>query len=124
MVFELLFTASLERLAQIRPREYHVIVGVVAFCETITAELEVTLIMSRVNYRQDMPPKGGYEAFRFSRHLPKRGPNGTAIMLGGVAVMAFGFYVIKKTNEERRWYSCIENLVHYTSQACSLDYPS
>lgn len=63
--------------------------------------------MSRVNYRQDMPPKGGYEAFRFSRHLPRRGPNGTAIMLGGVAVMAFGFYVIKKTNEERRWCNCI-----------------
>lgn len=75
-----------------------------------------------MNYRQDMPPRGGYEAFRFSRHLPKRGPNGTAIMLGGVAVMAFGFYVIKKTNEERRWCSC--NLVQYTSQACSLGCPS
>ena len=58
--------------------------------------------MAGVNYRQDMPPKGGYDAFRFSRHLPKRGPNGTVVMLGGVAVMAFGFYVIKKTNEERR----------------------
>ena len=55
-----------------------------------------------MNYRQDMPPKGGYEPFRFSRHLPNRGPNGTVIMLGGVAVMAVGFYAIKKTNEERR----------------------
>lgn len=55
-----------------------------------------------VNYRQDMPPKGGYQTFRFSRHLPNRGPSGTIIMLGGAAVMAFGFYVIKKTNEERR----------------------
>lgn len=57
---------------------------------------------SGVHYRQDMPPRGGYEPFRFSRHLPKRGPNGTVIMLGGVAVMGLGFYAIKKTNEERR----------------------
>lgn len=60
-------------------------------------------IMAGVKYKQDMPPKGGYEPFRFSRHLPNRGPNGTIIMLGGVAVMGLGFYVIKKTNEERRY---------------------
>ena len=59
--------------------------------------------MSRMNYRQDMPPQGGYEAFRISRNLPKRGPSGTVTILGGVAVMAFGFYVIKRTNENRRW---------------------
>ena len=55
-----------------------------------------------MNYRQDMPPKGGYEPFRFSRHLPNRGPSGSVIMLGGIAVMGLGFYVIKRTNEERR----------------------
>lgn len=59
--------------------------------------------MAGVGYKQDMPPKGGYEPFRFSRHLPNRGPSGTVIMLGGVAVMWVGFYLIKKTNEERRW---------------------
>ena len=69
--------------------------------------------MAGVNYRQDMPPRGGYEPFRFSRHLPTRGPSGTVIMLGGVAVMGFGFYLIKKTNEERRsqcyqHYCCVE----------------
>lgn len=87
-------------------------------------------LMAGVNYRQDMPPKGGYEAFRFSRHLPKRGPNGTVIMLGGVAVMGFGFYVIKKTNEERRCSSscdCIREpsaALLSTFLACSLGYLS
>ena len=58
--------------------------------------------MAGVGYRQDMPPKGGYEPFRFARHLPNRGPRGSVIMVGGVAAMALGFYIIKKTNEERR----------------------
>jgi len=58
--------------------------------------------MAEVSYKQDMPPKGGYAKFRYSRNVPRRGPSGTAIMLGGVAVMAAGFYVIKRTNEERR----------------------
>lgn len=71
--------------------------------------------MAGVNYRQDMPPKGGYEPFRFSRHLPNRGPSGTVIMLGGVALMGLGFYIIKKTNEERR-FSIIfvySKMLHY-----------
>ena len=66
--------------------------------------------MASVNYRQDMPPKGGYEPFRFSRHLPTRGPSGTVIMLGGVVVMGIGFYLIKKTNEERRCVYCLSAL--------------
>ena len=65
--------------------------------------LPLAAAMAGVNYRQDMPPKGGYQAFKYSRNLQSRGPNGTVIMLGGVALMAFGFYVIKKTNEERRY---------------------
>lgn len=59
--------------------------------------------MTGMKYKQDMPPQGGYEPFRISRHLPKRGPSGAVTILGGVAVMAFGFYMIKRTNQERRY---------------------
>ena len=59
--------------------------------------------MAGIGYRQDMPPKGGYATFKYTHNIPRRGPSGLAIMLGGVAVMAAGFYVVKKTNEERRY---------------------
>ncbi|KAJ3975247.1 GRIM-19 [Lentinula raphanica] len=43
-------------------------------------------------YRQDMPPPGGFEAVKYKRNLPFRGP-GALVILGGVAaISAFGFY--------------------------------
>lgn len=53
-------------------------------------------------YKQDLPPKGGYPKIQYARNLPKRGPSGLVIMLGGVAVMAVGLYVVGRTNKERR----------------------
>ena len=53
-------------------------------------------------YKQDMAPKGGYPEIKIARNLPKRGPSGLVTMLGGVAVMSFGFYMIAKTNRQRR----------------------
>ena len=58
--------------------------------------------MAEIPYHQDMAPKGGYPGIRIERNLPKRGPSGLAIMLGGVATMAFGFYMIGRTNKQRR----------------------
>ena len=52
--------------------------------------------------KQELPPKGGYPAIEYSRNLPKRGPSGLMIFVGGAAVMAFGFYHVIKGNR-RRW---------------------
>lgn len=45
-------------------------------------------------YKQDLPPAGGYPKIHIARNLPKRGPSGLVMMLGGVAVMTAGLYVV------------------------------
>ena len=54
-------------------------------------------------HKQDMAPKGGYPEIKIARNLPKRGPSGLVVMLGGVAVMSLGFAVIQRTNKQRRY---------------------
>jgi NADH dehydrogenase (ubiquinone) 1 alpha subcomplex subunit 13 len=49
-----------------------------------------------------MPRKGGFPALDFQRNIPKRGPSGVALFLGGAAVMAFGFSRIIYGNQHRR----------------------
>ena len=58
--------------------------------------------MAEIPYQQDLAPKGGYPEIKWARNLPKRGPSGLVIMLGGIATMAVGFYFVAKTNRERR----------------------
>lgn len=53
-------------------------------------------------YKQDLPPAGGYPKIHIARNLPKRGPSGLVMMLGGVAVMTAGLYVVGRSNRERR----------------------
>ena len=67
--------------------------------------------MAATTYKQDMAPKGGYPEINYVRNLPKRGPPGWAIMLGGVAVMSFGFLVVARANQRRR-YMCMYESVH------------
>ncbi|KAJ6515558.1 GRIM-19 [Mycena sanguinolenta] len=55
-----------------------------------------------VNYRQDLPPAGGFETVKYKRNLPLRGP-GALVILGGVtALCGFGFYRLGLGNIERR----------------------
>jgi len=58
--------------------------------------------MAEIPYQQDLAPKGGYPEIKWARNLPKRGPSGLMIMLGGIATMAVGFFFVAKTNKERR----------------------
>jgi hypothetical protein len=54
------------------------------------------------DFHRDMPPAGGFEAVRYKRNLPLRGPSGLAI-LGGVTVLcAYGFYRVGMGNIEKR----------------------
>ncbi|KIM46419.1 hypothetical protein M413DRAFT_441512 [Hebeloma cylindrosporum] len=53
-------------------------------------------------YRQDMPPAGGFEALKYKRNLPLRGPGAYAIPGGVTAICAFGFWRLGKGNLERR----------------------
>ncbi|XP_006456821.1 GRIM19 NADH ubiquinone oxidoreductase [Agaricus bisporus var. bisporus H97] len=55
-----------------------------------------------VPYRQDMPPSGGFEAIKYKRNLPFRGPGGLAILGGVTAICAYGFYRVGKGNLEKR----------------------
>ena len=58
--------------------------------------------MADIPFRQDSAPKGGYPEIDFRRHLPRRGPSGLVIMLGGLAAMGVGFFFVIKDNRERR----------------------
>lgn len=50
-----------------------------------------------------MPPPGGFEAVKYKRNLPFRGP-GALVILGGVAaVSAFGFYRYGQGALEKRY---------------------
>ncbi|KAL7282570.1 hypothetical protein ACG7TL_004041 [Trametes sanguinea] len=50
----------------------------------------------------DMPPPGGFEAIKYKRNLPLRGPSGLVILGGVTAVCAYGFYRVGKGNLEKR----------------------
>ena len=52
--------------------------------------------------RRDMPPPGGFEAVKYKRNLPFRGPSGLVILGAVTAVCAYGFYRVGKGNLERR----------------------
>lgn len=52
-----------------------------------------------------MPPPGGFDAIRYKRNLPLRGPSGLVILGGVTAVCAYGFYRVGKGNLEKR---CVE----------------
>ncbi|KAF8827089.1 hypothetical protein HHX47_DHR5001076 [Lentinula edodes] len=54
-------------------------------------------------YRQDMPPPGGFEAVKYKRNLPFRGPGALAILGGVAAISAFGFYRYGQGALEKRW---------------------
>ena len=49
-----------------------------------------------------MPPAGGFEAVKYKRNLPVKGPGAYAILGGVTAICAYGFYRIGKGNLERR----------------------
>ncbi|TFY74988.1 hypothetical protein EWM64_g9024 [Hericium alpestre] len=51
---------------------------------------------------RDMPPPGGFEAIKYKRNLPFRGPSGLAILGGVTAVCVYGFYRLGKGNIEKR----------------------
>ncbi|EGO02024.1 B16.6 subunit of GRIM-19, NADH:ubiquinone oxidoreductase [Serpula lacrymans var. lacrymans S7.3] len=55
-----------------------------------------------LQYRQDMPPPGGFEAVKYKRNLPFRGPSGLVILGAVTAVCAYGFYRVGKGNLEKR----------------------
>jgi hypothetical protein len=52
-----------------------------------------------------MPPAAGFEAVRYKRNLPLRGPSGLAILGGVTALCAYGFYRIGMGNIEKRYVS-------------------
>ncbi|KAF9238755.1 GRIM-19 [Melanogaster broomeanus] len=49
-----------------------------------------------------MPPPGGFEAVKYKRNLPFRGPSGLVILGAVTTVCAYGFYRVGKGNLERR----------------------
>ncbi|KAF5359023.1 hypothetical protein D9758_004855 [Tetrapyrgos nigripes] len=43
-------------------------------------------------FKQDMPPPGGFEAVKYKRNLPFRGPGALVFLGGALLVSGFGFY--------------------------------
>ncbi|EMD40485.1 hypothetical protein CERSUDRAFT_111080 [Gelatoporia subvermispora B] len=58
--------------------------------------------MSSTQFRQDMPPPGGFNAIKYKRNLPFRGPSGLVILGGVTAVCTYGFYRVGRGNIEKR----------------------
>ena len=65
-----------------------------------------------------MPPAGGFEAIKYKRNLPFRGPSGLVILGGVTAVCAFGFYRLGQGNLEKRCVASCHFVIH--SALCSL----
>ena len=49
-----------------------------------------------------MPPAGGFEAVKYKRNLPLRGPGGLVVLGGVTAICAYGFYRLGQGNREKR----------------------
>ena len=56
----------------------------------------------RLTVYRDMPPQGGFDAIKYKRNLPFRGPGGVAILGGVTAICAYGFYRVGQGNLEKR----------------------
>ncbi len=57
-----------------------------------------------------MPPPGGFEAVKYKRNLPFRGPSGVVILGAVTAVCVYGFYRVGLGNLERRYVEvCVES---------------
>jgi len=52
---------------------------------------------------RDMPPVGGFDAVKYKRNLPFRGPGGLVILGGVTAICAYGFYQVGRGNLEKRY---------------------
>lgn len=50
-----------------------------------------------------MPPAGGFEAIKYKRNLPFRGPSGVVILGAVTAVCAYGFWRVGLGNLEKRY---------------------
>ncbi|KAG8882632.1 hypothetical protein FRB97_007978 [Tulasnella sp. 331] len=55
-----------------------------------------------VPYRQDLPPSGGFEAIRYKRNLPIKGPSGIVLLAGATLFCGYGFYKVGQGNLEKR----------------------
>jgi len=55
-----------------------------------------------VPYRQDMPPPGGFEAIKYKRNLPLKGPSGLVMFLGVMGITSFGMYRVLQGRAEQR----------------------
>lgn len=62
-----------------------------------------------LHVRRDMPPAGGFDAIKYKRNLPLRGPSGIVILGGVTALCTYGFYRVGKGNLEKR---CVESKPH------------
>uniref|UniRef100_UPI0019397E64 NADH dehydrogenase [ubiquinone] 1 alpha subcomplex subunit 13-like n=1 Tax=Styela clava TaxID=7725 RepID=UPI0019397E64 len=51
---------------------------------------------SKIRYKQDMPPPGGYGRIPYLRNLPVRGPSSYGIFGFAIFTFGYGFHIIRK----------------------------
>ena len=54
------------------------------------------------NFRQDLPPVGGYPGINFTRAIPKQRFSAMTVIVGSLSIMTFGWVVAIRSNRERR----------------------
>src|SRR6201996_79526 len=52
-----------------------------------------------------MPPPGGFEAIKYKRNLPLKGPSGLVMFLGVMGITSFGLYRVLQGRAEQRFES-------------------
>jgi|ERR1700761_959049 len=52
-----------------------------------------------------MPPPGGFEAIKYKRNLPLKGPSGLVMFLGVMGITSFGMYRVLQGRAEQRFES-------------------
>ncbi len=58
--------------------------------------------------RQEVAPAAGYPEINVARNVPRSvGKNGGLLLLGGAAIMGFGFYRVGTFNVKRRYDAVI-----------------
>lgn len=61
---------------------------------------------SSEQFLQDRPRPGGFPTIQYARNVPKRGPSGLALMLGGALLFVIGMDKVNAGRRQRR-YACV-----------------
>lgn len=70
--------------------------AIVNKCKLNVRKCQAPLTLRRAEM-QDLPPKGGFEALPYRRHLPARGPSGAVLLTAVASVVLTGLCLSRRS---------------------------